>query len=194
MNVEPDQWQPVAAVLAALLPGLGHAYLGETRRALYIASGILGLFFGGVLIGGIDSVDRKEDKVWFFGQALVGPIAFGVDAIHQNYFKGYDADKIRAVEDLDRFPKRNPNPDETIRVETMSLPVRGNQNPSATAATVSVRVPLLVPAPPGQAPPLTTSLGRVNELGTLYSTIAGMLNLIVIIDAAYRGRRRKVPA
>jgi hypothetical protein len=192
--VEPEQWQPVAAVLAVLVPGLGHAYLGETRRAAYIALGILGLFFGGVLIGGLDSVDRKEDKVWFFGQALVGPIAFGVDAIHQNYFKGYEPDKIRSLQDLGHVPKRNPNPDETIRFESMNLPDRGGLNPSITAPTVTMSVPLLVPAGPGQSPPITTSLGRVNELGTLYSTIAGMLNLIVIIDAAYRGRRRKVPA
>jgi TM2 domain-containing membrane protein YozV len=184
-HVEPDQWQPVAAVLAVLIPGLGHAYLGETRRGAYIALGVLGLFFGGLLIGGIDTVDRKEDKVWFFGQALVGPIAFGVDAVHQNFFKGYEPSALRSTADLAKAKKRNPNPDETIRVETVPL----TSGASPVASGVSVRV--LRPAGPGERPPLTTSLGRVNEIGTLYSTIAGMLNLIVIIDAAYRGRRRK---
>jgi hypothetical protein len=46
------------------------------------------------------------------------------------------------------------------------------------------------PAGPGQLPPNSKSLGRMNELGTLFSTIAGMLNLIVIIDASMHGRRR----
>jgi hypothetical protein len=35
---------------------------------------------------------------------------------------------------------------------------------------------------------MTRSLGRMNELGTLFTTIAGMLNLIVIIDAAFHTR------
>jgi len=171
-----------------LLPGLGHAYLGETRRAAFIAMGILGLFFGGLLIGGLDSVDRKEDKVWFFGQALVGPIAFGVDAIHQNYFKGYKPSEIRSVGDLSTATKHNPDPGETVRMEPLQVTT------GASVTTATVDVPILVPAGPGELPPIATGIGRVNELGTLYSTIAGILNLIVIIDAAYRGRRRKVPA
>ncbi len=182
-SVEPDQWQPVAAILAVLVPGLGHAYLGETRRAAYIGVGVLGLFFGGLLIGGLDSVDRKEAKVWFFGQALVGPIAFGVDAIHQHWFKAYDG-PITSTQDLAERPKRNPGPNEVIRVEQVQIS-------TGFAGMMNANVPFIRPAAPGELPPITTSLGRVNELGTLYSTIAGMLNLIVIIDAAYRGRRRK---
>jgi hypothetical protein len=192
-QVEPDQWQPVAAMLALVFPGLGHAYLGETRRGAYIALGVMGLFFGGLLIGGLDSVDRKEDKVWFFGQALVGPVAFGVDWVHQHYYKGYEPGAINSVQDLDTAAKRNPYPEETIRVERLVLPDRAasGASSSVTAPRTEVPVPLLRPAPAGERPPITTSLGRVNELGTLYSTIAGMLNLIVVIDAAYRGRRRK---
>ncbi len=40
-----------------------------------------------------------------------------------------------------------------------------------------------IPARTGELPPNSKSLGRMNELGTLFCTIAGMLNLIVIIDA-----------
>ena len=39
--------------------------------------------------------------------------------------------------------------------------------------------------------PVTDSLARMNELGTLFATIAGMLNLIVFIDAAVHGRKRR---
>jgi hypothetical protein len=38
-------------------------------------------------------------------------------------------------------------------------------------------------------PPNVKSLGRVNELGTLFCTIAGMLNLIAVIDASTRRGR-----
>ena len=147
------------------MPGLGHWYLGEKQRAILIASGVLGLFFGGMLIGGIDVVDRKEDTIWFVGEALVGPIAFGVDYAHQNYFK------VRANSPQGSvsygLPVRSANPDEI-------------RNPDGSVGK----------AGPGQLPPNSKSLGRMNELGTLFATIAGMLNLIVIIDAAAHGRRK----
>lgn len=158
----PDQFDPVAMVLAWVLPGLGHWYLGEKQRARLIAAGILGLFVGGILIGGINAVDRKEDTIWFVGQAIVGPAAFGVDYVHQNYLKVKAKDPVTGKETV-----RSARPDE----------VRGPDG-------------WPVQAQPGQLPPSSVSLGRMNELGTLFSTIAGMLNLLVIIDAAMHGKRK----
>jgi hypothetical protein len=148
-------------VLAFAFPGLGHWYLGEKRRAVLIASGILGLFVGGLLIGGIDAVDRRENTIWFAGQALVGPITFGVDYIHQHHLKVVSKDAAG------REVLRSPWPHE----------VRGPDGRPR-------------PAEPGQGPSSSVSLGRMNELGTLFSTIAGMLNLLVIIDAAMHGRKQ----
>lgn len=125
-------FDPIAGVLAIIFPGAGHFYRGEPKRALGIAAGVLGLFFGGMLIGGIDVIDSKEDRLWFVGQAMVGPIALVTDQIYQNAIK-----------------------------------VNG-ELPEPVA---------------GQTPRATRSLGKVNEIGTLYATIAGMLNLIVILDA-----------
>jgi uncharacterized protein DUF6677 len=158
-NLPPprERFEPVAAVLAFLLPGAGHFFLGERKRAGLIAMGILGLFFGGILIGGIDVIDRREDTIWFAGQALVGPLAFGVDHLHQQYFKVFDQGQLRSA-----------RPGES-------------RDPQGRA----------IAAAPGQLPPNTKSLGRMNELGTLFATIAGMLNLIVIIDAALHTRRRE---
>jgi hypothetical protein len=157
-------FDPVAGVLAALLPGLGHLYQGHARRAGYIALGVLGLFFSGLLVGGIDSIDSREDRIWFMGQALVGPLAFAVDHVHQTRFKVVDA---RAPGGL-----RSANPDE-------------RRDPSS-------RKP--VPAEPGEGPPNDKSLAKVNELGTLFSTVAGLLNLIVILDALLTTRRRPAGA
>jgi hypothetical protein len=42
---------------------------------------------------------------------------------------------------------------------------------------------------PGEKPRYRRSLGKSNELGTLFCAIAGMVNLIVIIDAAFPTRR-----
>lgn len=187
-----ERLEPVAAILAALVPGAGHLYLGEIRRGVLIAGGILGLFFGGLLIGGIDVVDRKEDGIWFIGQALVGPLAFGVDALHQTQFKAAPAELVEeaarervsyaALERELEARRRSPGPGETIEVVAYDDPT--------TPARESHPVRVLVEAGPGQGPPSSKSLGRMNELGTLFVTIAGMLNLIAFIDAAMHTRRR----
>jgi len=116
---------------------------------------ILGLFFGGLLIGGIDVVDSKSDRLWFMGEILVGPIALVTDSIHQSRFKGFDP-ALNLT--------RTPLPDETIKDGK------------------------IVAAPVGTQPPMRKSLGKMNEIGMLYATIAGMLNLIIIIDAAFPSR------
>jgi len=132
----PERFEPVAGLLALLVPGAGHWYLGERRRALCIAAGILGLFVGGLLIGGLDAVDSREDRVWFFAQALVGPAAFAADAAHQALKPGAG---------------ETPGPGHVAR-----------------------------------------SLGRMNEIATLYVAIAGMLNLIAVLDALFH--RSPTPA
>jgi len=185
----------VAGLAAAIIPGGGHLVLGEHKRAALVATGILGLFFGGILVGGIDVIDSREDRVWFFGQALVGPVAFGVDYLHQNKIKGIDdayfdggpgsrsTHESRLAEG--RAALRSANPGEVRRVEQVSVAM-------LKGGTKLEEVPILsVPAGGGgDRGPNIKSLSKVNELGTLFATIAGMLNVIVVVDALLPGRRK----
>jgi len=191
----PVGFNLLAGLAAAAFPGAGHLVLGERRRAALVATGVLGLFFGGILIGGIDVVDSREDRVWFFGEAMVGPIAFGVDRLHQTRFKGvpssyFDGDpgSRRTTEEslrIGRESARSANPGEVRLVEMVTVETR-------TGTTRAEEVAIMdLPAmgAPG-SPPNIKSLSKVNELGTLFATIAGMLNVIVIVDAALPGRRK----
>lgn len=134
-------FDPIAGLLALVLPGLGHAAQRRYQRAACIGVGVLGLYFGGLLIGGLSVVDlrspRTETRISFLAQAFVGPLAFATDRLHQTRFK------------------------------TLTTGTRG--------------------APPTLAPPgvnrLEVSLGKVNEIGVLYTVLAGMLNFIVFLDA-----------
>ncbi len=149
-----------AGVLACILPGAGQFYRGERSRALMACVGILGLFLGGMLVGGIDVVDSEEDRIWFVGQAFVGPLAFGVNYAHQTRFKALDRDtRLR----------RSGHPDEMRG----SLDLDGD----------GTNEPVWVPAQNGAGPPNTKSVAKMNEIGTLAATLAGMLNFIVILDA-----------
>lgn len=75
-------FRPAAGLAAFVLPGLGHVVLGLPRRGMLIALGVVGLFVTGLLVGGLDAVDSRDDRWWFLAQALTGPMAFGVDWLH----------------------------------------------------------------------------------------------------------------
>ena len=83
--------RPGAALLAWILPGLGHIAIGQKRRGFLMMSGVLFLFFAGLLIGGVDVVDMKRDRLWFLAQACNGPIAFIADFLNQSMLKTADA-------------------------------------------------------------------------------------------------------
>jgi MFS family permease len=72
-----------ACVLGWILPGMGHISIGHKRRGVLIMSGVMFLVFCGVLVGGIDAVDHKNDGLWFIAQVWCGPIVVGVDLLNQ---------------------------------------------------------------------------------------------------------------
>lgn len=135
-----------AAVLAWILPGLGHASLGDRRRGLLVGGGVLGLFLGGLLIGGLDVVDRREDHLWFLAQAGAGPVAWVADYANASLVaSGRFGEMLEA-----------PHPD-----------------PMAPRGTV-VEVSSL------------KSLAHPNEMGTLFAAMAGLMNVVAVLDAMSR--------
>jgi len=120
--------RPLDAVLAWVLPGLGHWLRGEHVRAYRVFAGMAVLILGGLLIGGVDVVDATNDRLWFIAQLGAGPIVLGLDAINQGIAQADPAD-------------------------------------------VAWR-----------------SLGHVNSVGTLSIGLAGMLNVVVVLDALYPRR------
>lgn len=125
---QAERFQPLAGLAAYAIPGSGYLVLGETRRAVAVFIGIALLMTLGLLIGGLDVVDRVEDRWWFLPQAGGGPAVFAVDWLHQ---------RLKAD------------------------PTSG----------------------------LVRSVGRVNEVGTLFVVMAGMVNAIAVIDCVWHAPR-----
>ncbi len=130
-TVRPNlpRWHPLEALAGWLLPGLGHVMLGQRARGVIIGLTILSLYLGGLLIGGISVIDRREHFAWFFGQAIIAP-TLALQWTHDR---------------LDYGGKPNPFND-----------------------------PAYVP-----------SLGRPDEQGVLFTALAGLLNLLAIVDVIY---------
>ncbi|MEX2673020.1 MAG: DUF6677 family protein [Phycisphaeraceae bacterium] len=160
---ERPPW-PLTALAAWLLPGLGHYLIGYRRRGLILGITILSLFAAGMLIGGIGVVNSERERLWFIGQTLIGPTAPVVDLYRQSL-------EGRLGHQLDRHAE------ELRQVEGFG------------ADDARVLVNFL--ESDEKVPAVRRSLGRVNELGTLYCTLAGVLNLLVILDVV--GRSSSAP-
>ena len=65
----------LALILAWLVPGAGHWYMGHRGRAIAICLGIWAAFVLGVVLGGIDVIDPHGDffaKIRFCAQIMCG--------------------------------------------------------------------------------------------------------------------------
>ena len=61
-----------AALLAWLIPGAGHFYLGLRKRALLLFVCIEVTFFIGLYIGTLRIVDPAQSLLWFLAQVFTG--------------------------------------------------------------------------------------------------------------------------
>lgn len=69
---------PVAAILAWILPGLGHWLLGERRRGVIFFIVITVTFWAGIAVGGVrTTITPKENGAWIAAQLCAGPQALG---------------------------------------------------------------------------------------------------------------------
>ena len=147
MATEPtNRFKPFPAVLGWLIPGLGHVKIGERTRGVLVFSGVAFLWICGLLVGGVDSVDRTNDRLWFIAQAGTGPIAFAVDGLNSSLIKtGRMGELIES-----------PGP-------------RGEDGRSSSVIMSTFK-----------------SVAHANEYGTLYTALAGLMNIVALLDAGSR--------
>jgi hypothetical protein len=209
----PFSSPPVVAIAGWLIPGSGYLLIGEWARGITIGVTIIGLFLAGLLIAGVRVVevpgydergDRRpyefiktlavppspgnpgrqatpdwgwilqvapmaelRDKPWSVPQAMAGPIALAAAAasVHAAGPDPSDPENVKRYEAGSVWPLRPGTPP----------PLRPGQ-----------------PAPPYK-PIGYLSHARIADIGSLYLSVAGLLNLMAIIDAAHRAAHPKRP-
>jgi hypothetical protein len=160
---------PVVALAGWLLPGAGYWLLGQRGRALTVGITILSLFVFGLLIAGIRVMEVP-------GYDTAGqPVMINI----------YDdaEQRIGTKWILTAAPLSE------IRNKPWSVPQVLTGPISILAAIWSVHESVPIPGNPDQ-PHAEQSHARINEIGSLYLSIAGLLNLMAIIDAAHRAGQR----
>lgn len=172
--LEIELKQPwLAALLAWLVPGLGHLYQGRTGKGLLFFICVMGTFVFGLWIGGgkvvYASTPQEEPWRWqYYCQLGVGLPAMPALVQRQRVESG----KPPILRGLMAPPSQEPQ----------------------TAKDASENVAKL----PNELAKWNVQLHPRFELGTVYTVIAGLLNILVICDA-YGGPlilqpRQKKPA
>ena len=84
-----------AAILAWVLPGLGHFWIGERVRGVVLFIVVTVTFWAGVAVAGIRStVTPKENGAWIAAQLCAGP---------QSFLALYLSDRIKMKSDEETY-------------------------------------------------------------------------------------------
>jgi hypothetical protein len=165
-----DPW--LAAFLAWLIPGLGHMYQGRTGKGILFFACVLGTFYYGLYIGNgrvvyastanVFSMQFLQDR-WQY----VCQVGSGLPALPA-LVERWRVKEQKAPLFGDKFmrpPYENPPPGEPA----FQSPDRTNPNHSVQH--------------PDELAKWNYELGDSFEIGTVFTVIAGLLNILAIYDA-----------
>lgn len=149
----------LAAVLAWMIPGLGHIYQGRTGKGLLFFVCVLGTFFYGLYLGGgkvvYAAVPWEQQYRWqYWCQLGTGLVSTPMLVQRHRVLEG-------KAPLWDHF---------------MAPPRNGPVNWTDDSGNVTTQ--------PNELAKWTVQYHPYFELGTVYTVIAGLLNVLVICDAA----------
>ncbi len=167
---------PTAVAAAGwLLPGAGYWLVGQRGRAITVGVTIIILFVAGLLIGGVRALEVP-------GYGTHGQrINVSIYRDRRNRIVETSGDDLS---DENGIWVIRAHPLDEIRNKPWSI-AQVMTGPISIAAAYS-SVAASARSGPGGAPLGAKSHARVNEIGVLYTAVAGMLNLLAMIDAAHR--------
>jgi hypothetical protein len=158
----PDPTEPVIAGVAAwLVPGLGYWLIGQRSRGITVGVTVVTLFVMGLLIGGVRVLEVPT-----------------FDHAGQHMANTSLTAEVRS------------KPWSIAQVMTGPIGIVAGAL-SVDASRPDDSMPLDPSSSSSLLGPVHLSLGndshsRVNEIAVLYTAVAGMLNLLAIIDTAHR--------
>ncbi|MBA3483088.1 MAG: hypothetical protein H0T51_14875 [Pirellulales bacterium] len=157
----------LAALLAWMLPGMGHMYQGRTGKGLLFFICVMGTFLFGLTIGKGKVVYASSPGVEPWRWQYYCQLGVGVPALPALVQRG--------------------------RADMPPLPVLGTfmQPPSRAPKTLKDDSNNLT-TQPNELAAWTVEMHPFYELGTVFTVIAGLLNILVICDA-YAGPLVLIP-
>ncbi|HSZ54544.1 MAG TPA: DUF6677 family protein [Tepidisphaeraceae bacterium] len=181
MPESPSRSAPVAVVAVAswLLPGLGYFLSGERVRGLVAGLTIILMYTFGLLIGGVRVIETPG--YGDHGQRLMVVQSGAGEQINESTGESEPAEGTWVME---------VHPIDELRNKPWNIPqvLVGPIHLAACWGSVLASRP----AAAGSTQPIgVRSHARTNEIGSLFAAVAGMLNLLVIIDASSRAAENR---
>ena len=187
---------PMVCLCAWLMPGGGYFLIGQRARGATVAVTIIALFLAGILVGGIRIMDPPGWGQFGYMSQLVEKYDRRRQQLEGEYSR---------VEPSSSEEEANPGSDGDKPAGPALLTEPLNElgdkpwyvgqilcGPLTLAASaVSVHVAHPPPGSQAAVEGVPQSHSRSWEIGTLYTAVAGMLNLLVIIDSAHRAGQGK---
>jgi TM2 domain-containing membrane protein YozV len=178
-----------------LIPGFGYFLLGQRGRAIIVFSGIFSLFMCGIAIGGIRIMDPPGWDEYGYQSQIIWRSGHNQTATQQR-FNPKDSDEAAHV---------TGGTDQAVGPALLEQPMAeiadkpwyvlqilcGPITLMCSDISVSNAHPALdkdgnkIQTPEGFAETVPMSHSRSWEIGALYTAVAGMLNLLAIIDAVF---------
>jgi hypothetical protein len=153
----------VVGLAAWAIPGGGYFLLGQIRRALVVSVTILLTFGAGLYIGSIGVIDSVGAKPWYIAQVMNTPAVL---------LLGNHVAQIRnarrTVEDARQ---------EAINARQEAEHVQQRAEDALKRAEDVLKK--------AEDVEFYSVFGRANEMGQIYTSIAGLLNLLCIVNAVY---------
>jgi hypothetical protein len=186
----------LVGICAWLVPGGGYFLIGQRVRAITVFVAIVALFLLGIVIGGIRIMDPPGWGQYGYMDQLIQSYDTGRQAWQLEYTRVEPSSAEQAND-----PRGNDH-DQTAGPALLRQPVSelgekpwyvgqilcGPLTLAASAISVNAAHPT-ASAPMQEGWPSAHS--RSWEIGALYTAVAGMLNLLVIIDSATRAAQVK---
>jgi hypothetical protein len=186
----------LVTICAWIIPGWGYFLIGERARAMTSGVAIVALFLAGILVGGI----RVMDPPGWGQYGYMSQMVQRFNRSHQRMESTYTRVEPSSAEEA-----RNPVIDDGDHVagpalvfqptsELADKPWYVGQILCGPITLIASAVSVHAAHPSADAPGQETwpsSHSRSWEIGTLYTAVAGMLNLLVIIDSAHRASQGK---
>jgi hypothetical protein len=184
---------PVVAAAGWLIPGAGYWLIGERARAVTVGVTIVALFLLGLLIGGVRAVQvpgfgENGRKLYLTSEERLIDGRRGKVRVAKEAPAGDELPGPWVATDMRALLRDVGNKPWSI-CQVMAGPVAL----AGGAWSVSASRPAEQPDGLPDAAAGVLSHSRINELAVLYTAVAGMLNLMVIIDAAARAARPAGP-
>jgi hypothetical protein len=169
---------PLIAVAGWVVPGAGYWLIGERARGVVVLVAILTMFLSGMLIAGVRVIDVPGYGVHGYKRQVVARRGYAGYVIVDPKSPEEEADPARDAPDA--VPLGWALSQRTL-AEIANKPWFAGQVLAGPVCLISASLSnraARAGVPRSHAP--------LENIGTLYTAVAGMLNLFIVIDSTYR--------